>query len=87
MCVYVGGGRVDWALCALGPGPGRHLPTGPLEEAELQAFPDAGVGPEVPDTVRDGQVRAGMSVRVRAWGGGRGCLGHGAVSGNGLLCP
>lgn len=65
---HVGGGRVEWALCALGPGSGRHLPTGPLEEAELQVFPDAGVSPEVLDTGGDGQVRAGMSVRVRAWG-------------------
>lgn len=59
----------EWALCTSGPVAGRHFPTGPMEEVELQVFPDAGVGHEMLGALGDGQVRVSMSFSVWAgWG-------------------
>lgn len=42
------------------------FPVGPMEEAELQVFPDTGSETELVDAVGDGQVCVNISIGV--WG-------------------
>lgn len=81
MCV--GGGRAEErALCALGPVSGFHFPTGPMEEADLQVFPDTGSDTEMLEAEGDGQACVTLSIGVRGLMGEiQGC------GGDWLLCP
>ena len=56
-------------LCALGPLSGLHFVTGPVEEVELQVFPDATVDSQRLDAVGEGQVCVNVSLSVPAWSG------------------
>lgn len=53
-------GRVG-SVC-LGPVSGLLLPAGPMEEVELQVFPDPGLDTEEPGAVGDGQVCVDLSL-------------------------
>lgn len=59
-----GGSGLEGALCALRPVSGFHFPTGPVEEADLQVFPDTGSDTEILEAVGDGQACVTVSLGV-----------------------
>ncbi|KAF5924244.1 hypothetical protein HPG69_007464, partial [Diceros bicornis minor] len=78
-------------MCLLGAlvllGLGLLLFSGPMEEVELQVFPDAGSDTEMLDAMGDGQVGVNVSRGVGGLEGEiRGCPGYGAGWGDWILC-
>ena len=77
-----GWGGEERALCALEPVSGFHFPTGPVEEADLQVFPDTGSDTEMLEAEEDGQACVTLCIGVRGLVGEiQGC------GGDWLLCP